>query len=231
MTPQEVYEAIEVDELYFRYSRGGVTFGGGEPLLYSGFINQFHSICNHKWNIAVETSLNVPLESLMQCVEPVDSFIVDIKCISEEKYKRYTDVSNRQVLSNLSWLAKHIESHRIGVRIPEIPNVTTEADIQYAEEFVRVLGITQIDKFTYMQPSAMPNARQTFKSIGKSVCKVLKDIRCDIATSNGLRYEREECHFAGDCLGTCPKCDAELATITTYIRTLERFKSVEVSKS
>ena len=36
--PDEVYNMVAIDELYYLATGGGVTFGGGEPLLYSEFI-------------------------------------------------------------------------------------------------------------------------------------------------------------------------------------------------
>ena len=36
----QLYEEVRKDELYFLASCGGVTFGGGEPLLQSEFIRQ-----------------------------------------------------------------------------------------------------------------------------------------------------------------------------------------------
>ena len=33
VTAQELYEQVKIDDLYFRASGGGVTFGGGESLL------------------------------------------------------------------------------------------------------------------------------------------------------------------------------------------------------
>ena len=38
MTPQMLYDKVRLDELYFVATGGGVTFGGGEPLLYPGFL-------------------------------------------------------------------------------------------------------------------------------------------------------------------------------------------------
>ena len=38
MTPEMLYEKVKVDELYFLATGGGVTFGGGEPLLYPDLI-------------------------------------------------------------------------------------------------------------------------------------------------------------------------------------------------
>ena len=45
---------------------------------------------------------------------------------------------------------------------------------------------------------------------GKSTCKVLKDIRQKIANENGISYAPKECHYKGECKGTCPACEAEV---------------------
>ena len=45
---------------------------------------------------------------------------------------------------------------------------------------------------------------------GKNTCKILKEIRRQIAEANDIEYVVEECQYKGDCLGTCPKCEAEV---------------------
>ena len=45
---------------------------------------------------------------------------------------------------------------------------------------------------------------------GKSTCKLLKDIRQQIADANGISYQPKECHYEGDCAGTCPACEEEI---------------------
>lgn len=45
---------------------------------------------------------------------------------------------------------------------------------------------------------------------GRQTCKILKEIRKRIAEENGIDYVIAECHYKGDCLGTCPKCEAEV---------------------
>jgi hypothetical protein len=45
---------------------------------------------------------------------------------------------------------------------------------------------------------------------GKNKCKILKEIRQKIADENDIPYVTRECSYQGDCLGTCPKCEAEL---------------------
>ena len=45
---------------------------------------------------------------------------------------------------------------------------------------------------------------------GKQVCKILKDIRKQIAEENDIEFITSECTHKGDCAGTCPKCEAEV---------------------
>jgi len=45
---------------------------------------------------------------------------------------------------------------------------------------------------------------------GKSICNELKAVRRRIADENNIPLQQEECHYEGECDGTCPHCDAEL---------------------
>lgn len=48
---------------------------------------------------------------------------------------------------------------------------------------------------------------------GKEKCEILKAIRTYVAEKYGLGYATTECSHKGDCPGTCPKCEAELADL------------------
>ena len=48
---------------------------------------------------------------------------------------------------------------------------------------------------------------------GKEKCEILKAIRAYVAEKYGLEYTATECTHKGDCPGTCPKCDDELADL------------------
>ena len=45
---------------------------------------------------------------------------------------------------------------------------------------------------------------------GKRTCKILKEIRAQIAAENDIEFVTSECKHQGDCAGTCPKCEAEV---------------------
>ncbi len=44
---------------------------------------------------------------------------------------------------------------------------------------------------------------------GKQTCKILKEIRRQIAEANGIEFVTSECRYKGDCLGSCPKCETD----------------------
>ena len=48
------------------------------------------------------------------------------------------------------------------------------------------------------------------KAKGHNICDTLKAIRKQIADANGIDYSPEECHFTGECKGTCPKCEQDV---------------------
>lgn len=48
---------------------------------------------------------------------------------------------------------------------------------------------------------------------GKDKCKILKEIRAQIAAANDIEWVTENCTHKGECRGTCPKCEAEVAKL------------------
>ena len=65
-------------------------------------------------------------------------------------------------------------------------------------------------------------------STGKEKCELLKAIRKQIAERYNLEYTPTECTHQGDCLGTCPKCDAELCDLQ---KQLERREITDIDLS
>ena len=45
---------------------------------------------------------------------------------------------------------------------------------------------------------------------GKKICETLKEVRMEVAKANDIDYHPTECHYQGDCQGTCPKCEEEV---------------------
>lgn len=149
MTPEQLYQKVKVDELYFLATGGGVTFGGGEPLLYPDFLAEFRRICGESWHLCAETSLNVPWEYVRKAAECIDVFYVDVKDTNPDIYRRYTGQENAQALENLSKLAEMVGPDRIVVRLPLIPDYNTDEDRVRSQALLTAIGLNQFDLFTY----------------------------------------------------------------------------------
>ncbi len=57
---------------------------------------------------------------------------------------------------------------------------------------------------------------------GKQTCKILKEIRKQIAAENDIKLVIEECTYQGDCHGTCPKCEAEVRYLERELEKRQR---------
>lgn len=150
LTPEELYQRLAIDNLYFIATHGGVCFGGGEPLLRVGFIKEFRQLCGRDWAITVETSLNVPTPSVEEAAEVVDDFIVDIKDCNPDIYQAYTGRTNELPLANIKRLIAIKGEEHIIVRIPSIPNFNTPADCDSSEVRLREMGLSRFDRFDYI---------------------------------------------------------------------------------
>lgn len=63
---------------------------------------------------------------------------------------------------------------------------------------------------------------------GKQTCKILKEIRKQIAAENDIKLVIEECTYQGDCLGTCPKCEAEVLYLERELEKRQRMGKAAV---
>ena len=149
-TPELLFEEVKIDQVYFLATHGGVTFGGGEPLLQKEFIKEFRVLCGTQWQIVVETCLNVPFEIVEEMNAVVDGYIVDIKDMNPDIYLDYTGKENALVLKNLEWILRHGEAKRIKVRVPHIPEYNTDEDVAKSVVRVKAMGAVDIEEFTYV---------------------------------------------------------------------------------
>ena len=149
VTPEALYDMTRADDLYFQATGGGVTFGGGEPLMHAPFIRAFRALCGGRWRITAETSLNVPEALLDIAAGCVDAFLVDIKDMDPDIYRRYTGADNARVIRNLEALLGAVGPGRVIVRVPRIPGFNATEDVDRSVGALRRLGVTQLDLFTY----------------------------------------------------------------------------------
>jgi len=161
VTPEELYEKVKIDNLYFLATNGGITFGGGEPLLYPDFIRAFAELVDKTWHINIETSLHVPAESLSKLFGLVDRYYVDIKDCNPEIYRNYTGKDNAGVMENLKLLLKAEGKEKVTIRVPLIKGYNTPTDVDRSVDTLKEIGFDTFDCFTYLLPEELESRTQT----------------------------------------------------------------------
>lgn len=149
-TVEELFGEMDKDSLYFSATNGGVCFGGGEPLLQAEFIRDFILFAKEQgrdWKITLETCAAVPVGKLKILDGLIDAYIVDVKDMSEDIYRKYTGQSSDALRLCLSHLAKFADKVRI--RIPLIPSYNSNEDIARSKSELISMGFSDFDVFKY----------------------------------------------------------------------------------
>ena len=59
---------------------------------------------------------------------------------------------------------------------------------------------------------------------GKEKCKILKEIRHQIARENDITLTVRECTHKGNCAGTCPRCESEVRYLERELKKREKLR-------
>jgi len=140
VTVAEVVRQIEKDVAFYDQSKGGVTFSGGEPLMQPEFLLELLDACGDlDFHRTVDTTGYADAALLLKVAQKTDLFLYDLKLMNAEKHRKYTGVSNEQILANLMRLAQN--GARIQVRMPVIPGINSDAEnIDQTADFIHSLG-------------------------------------------------------------------------------------------
>lgn len=177
--PEDVMDELRKDELYYIATKGGVTFGGGEPLLNSQYIKDVLELGAKEWNVTVETSLNVPMHHVKILMPYIDEYIVDIKDMNPEIYQKYTGQNNWLVKENLHWLVKSGMADRIICRIPLIKGYNKPEDQEKSKAELIEMGITRFDLFSYAVEKEWVNLlNKASDSESHTTLGILYDVKC-----------------------------------------------------
>jgi pyruvate formate lyase activating enzyme len=151
MTVDEVLAEVEKDRAAYRKSGGGVTIGGGEPLMQFEFVLELLKRCKARFlNTALETCGHAPWERLKQISEYLDLMYYDIKHMDPERHKEYTGVSNELILSNAEKVLSGEVNCDVIVRTPVVPGYNdTEDSIGAIAKFVAESGGSMIELLPY----------------------------------------------------------------------------------
>jgi pyruvate formate lyase activating enzyme len=123
----EIMAEIEKERVFFDQSGGGVTFSGGEPLLYHKYLIELLDKCG-KLGIhrAVDTAGMINTKILLEVAKRTDLFLYDLKMINPENHRKWIGVSNELILENLKVLVE--TGAKIVIRIPLIGGVNDDVE-------------------------------------------------------------------------------------------------------
>lgn len=136
------YSVEELIEKILRYKNyimpnGGVTISGGEPLLQSKFlIELFTELKKYNIHTCIDTSGSFDLTSdIKKLIDLTDLFLLDIKCINDEKAKELTGFSNKKELAFAEYLSSI--GKPMWIRQVLVPDITDdEQDLLALKDFI-----------------------------------------------------------------------------------------------
>jgi len=141
---------VEKDKIFYNLSGGGVTITGGEPTMQPLFLKNLLRECKKKGiHTAIETSGYVNFRILMDILEFVDVFLLDIKHMDSYKHRELTGVPNKIILTNAINISR--SGKELIIRFPLIPGYTdSEENLNELKKFLQTLPrIQQLDILPY----------------------------------------------------------------------------------
>lgn len=149
-SPEELAEEVLKDYCYFLATGGGVTFGGGEPLLYEEQILEFIRLLPQGVRVNLETSLNYHTQQFDELCKLVSFFIIDIKTLDETVYQKYTGRDMNRVKEHLEFLRIRGYADKCKIRIPVIPGFVTEEEAEDEKILLQDKGFIHTEVFCYV---------------------------------------------------------------------------------
>ena len=170
MTVEELFLEVKKDSSFYRRSNGGVTVGGGEPMMQHEFVIEFLKECKQRYiNTAIETCGYVKWDYLEKLLKYLDLVYFDIKHMDDVTHKELTGLSNELILEN----AKRASAVRpMIIRIPVVPGYNDSDDnIVATARFATELGdnIKRTELLPYHNFGT-----QTYRQLGRGY--KLKDV-------------------------------------------------------
>lgn len=134
---------LEDDKAFYDVSGGGVTFSGGEPLLFPRYVGRLAKRLQQlDISVTIETCGYFDYRRFAHFVAPyIDEIYFDIKLINSVEHLHYTGKRNALILTNLSRL---VNETRISIipRTPLIPGITdTKRNLQSITRLLERYGL------------------------------------------------------------------------------------------
>jgi pyruvate formate lyase activating enzyme len=140
MSAREVFLEIKKDADFYRNSGGGITASGGEPLAQPDFVAALFKLCqDYGIDTCIETSGCARTEALEKVLPYTSLILYDVKLGDAESHRKWTGVSNEEILKNLDTVIA--SGVPVTIRVPLIPGVNDSE-----EELKKIAGIMTAKK-------------------------------------------------------------------------------------
>ena len=148
----DILKVIEKDGAFHLRSGGGITVGGGEPIMQADFVHELLKDSRKRGiDTAMETSGYGDWESLEKVCRYANLVFYDIKHMDSNKHKTYTRVPNELILENIDKLSTYHPEIPIIARIPIVPGFNdSEENIETTVDFLtRLKGVRECELLPY----------------------------------------------------------------------------------
>ena len=127
-----------------RYSGGGVTVTGGEPLLQAKFVTSFFELCRREGlHTTLDTSGFCPLDRARPALDACDLVLLDIKSMDPDTHRRVTGASREPTLTVARYLSTIDKP--TWIRFVLVPGLTdSPSNIEPMAEFI--VGLRNVAK-------------------------------------------------------------------------------------
>ncbi|MEM2214187.1 MAG: glycyl-radical enzyme activating protein [Candidatus Nezhaarchaeales archaeon] len=134
------------DMVFYKTSRGGVTFSGGEPMLQSSFLAEVLPVLkDHGVHVALDTSGFAPWREFEKILGWIDLVLYDLKLMDVAKHIEFTGVDPTLIWENAVNLAKR--GVRMWIRTPIIPGITdSEENVRAITRFI-IDNLPTVERF------------------------------------------------------------------------------------
>lgn len=138
LSVDDVIKEAEKDAAFYARSSGGVTFSGGEPLMQHEFLLSCLKACQEKSiDTCIETTLFQEWNIVKEILPLLDTVLIDLKHLDDEKHLAWTGVSNKMILKNLISVGQMFPDKGIVIRTPVVPGFNdNKKDIVDIHQFI-----------------------------------------------------------------------------------------------
>lgn len=127
MTVNELMKEVVKYKSYMKFSSGGITITGGEPLMQLDFVYELIEACKKEGiHTAIDTSGYVFNDRAKKIIDAVDMVLLDIKHSDSEQYKIITGGRLAPTLEFLAYLGRI--NKPVWVRYVLVPGLSDQPD-------------------------------------------------------------------------------------------------------